>query len=50
MKNTGTERRDRTPKGILRRLNEKTIWNCVKCGRHLCTCDNRKEHGIHKDD
>ena len=42
------ERRDLSPKGILRRLEEKTIFNCVKCHPRLCRCKNRKEHGVHK--
>lgn len=44
------EKRDLSPKGRLRRLQEKTIWNCEKCRPHLCRCTNRKEHGTHKSD
>lgn len=43
-----TERRDTSKKGVLRRLEEKTIWNCDKCRPRLCTCKDRKLHGVHK--
>ena len=42
----GKEKRDRTPKGALRRLQEKTIWNCLICYPRLCSCKNRNEHGV----
>lgn len=44
---TGPERRDLSDKGILRRLEEKTIWNCLKCWPRLCRCEDRKVHGTH---
>jgi len=44
----GTERRDTSQKGKLRRLEEKNILNCERCFPRLCRCENRKEHGVHK--
>jgi hypothetical protein len=43
------DRRDHSPTGQKRRLEEKTIWNCTKCFPRLCTCTDRHVHGTHKD-
>jgi hypothetical protein len=48
MEYLGEERRDTSKSGILRRLQEKTIFNCEKCFPHLCKCIDRHEHGTHK--
>ena len=42
------ERRDLTHNGIIRRLEEKTIFSCERCYPSLCKCSNRKQHGIHR--
>ncbi len=44
------EQRDLSPKGRKRRREEKTVWNCEKCGFKLCSCPNRFKHGIHKSE
>jgi len=46
----GIERRSRTRKGILRRMQEKNTLNCNWCYPKLCTCANKNQHGVHKDD
>jgi hypothetical protein len=43
------ERRNQSPEGRLRRLQEKNIFNCDKCYPRLCTCEDRHEHGIRRD-
>ena len=44
------ERRDLSDAGRLRRLQEKTIFNCLLCFPHLCKCENRHEHGVRFDE
>jgi hypothetical protein len=47
---TTPERRDLSDEGQKRRLQEKTIFNCLKCYPKLCRCENRKQHGVRFDE